>query len=443
MSVLNVVTPEGKRAGAQHYSKRQRLGSEDVSKPSTHLERLPIEIMEIVAKHLAAREDLKSFSEISSLTKCSVLNVVNIQNESLAVSELQVLSNLNPSKPDQVSSVVDFYQDFITDMRDPLFWLGPQGLQIDDHKLQQLQQTLTALKTSQVAQRSRALKLACYQEILNGKASIASIDDKYASLKSTLVCEALKEIISFSVNPAFTNSFAFKWAANYGHLLVIQTLIADGPGISDSDRATALKWAAGNGHTPVVEFLLTNSKISEEERGCAVCLAAQNGYLAVVQVLLADEARIPAIDRGWAIRCAAENGHLEVVRFLLTTRAQIYKKFLEEACILASTNGHSSVMQSLLENRSEISKQSKLIAFGYAAENGHLAVLHTLIENGVEISSKDRGKIVRIAARYGRLEVVRYLLENKASISSEDKEEAVANALQSGHAFVADFLRKN
>lgn len=444
MSTSSVGNPGSKRTHEEKDClKRQRLGSDNLPKRFTHLERLPLEIMEMVAKHLKEREDLQSFSEISALTKCSVLNVVNLQNESLAVAQLQVLGDLNPSKQKHLSSVTDFYQNFLADMRDPLFWLGPQGLQIENLKLQQLQQTLTVLKTTQVAQRSRALKLTCYQEILDGKASIASIDDKYASLKSTLVCEALKEIISFSVNPVFTNSFAFKWAANYGHLLVIKTLIADGPGISDLDRTIAMKWAAGNGHAPVVEFLLSHLNISEADRGLAVIGAAQNAHLAVVQQLLANEAKISAIDRGWAVRCSAENGYLEVVEFLLKSGAQIYKEFLEEAFIRASTNGHSSVAQFFLENRSEISKQSRLIAFGYAAENGHLAVLDTLLKNGLEISLNERGRAVKNAARYGRLEVVRYLLENQALISSEDTEEAIANALQNRHLLVAIFLRKN
>ena len=367
--------PGSKRSGGgEDYSKRQRLGSVELPQLSTNLGSLPLEIMEIVASHLAEPKDLESFSEISYLTKCSVLNVVNIQNESLAVNELQVLSNLNPSKPDQVSSLVDCYKNFLADLVDPTFVLRDLGAQIDVNKLRELQNKLTALATNQVAQRSRALKLVCYKEIASGKASIERINEKYESLKCALVCEALELVIASSVDPEVTRGCAVRLAAFNGHLTVVQALLANGE-ISEEARGLAVGLAAGKGHLSVVQFLLANGQISEVDRGWAVHDAAAHGHLAIVKVLVENGA-ISDEDRAWVVKGAAERGYLEIVKVLLA-------------------NG-------------VISANSRGKAVRGAAYFGHLEIVKVLLANGV-ISEEDRADTVRGAAENGHLELLQFL----------------------------------
>ena len=275
-----------KRVGVgEDYSKRQRLGSVELPQLSTNLGSLPLEIMEIVASHLAEPKDLKSFSEISYLTKGAALREINIQNESLAVSELQVLSNLNPSKPDQESSLIGFYKWFLVYLDDPNFWLRARGVQIDVNKLVELQQKLTALATNQVADQSRALKLVFYKEIASGKASFESIDDKYARLKSALVSEALELVISSSVNSELTRGLAVGLAAQRGLLTVVQALLANGQ-ISETDRGWAVRYAAKNGDLEVVKYLLANgASISRSYRSKAIREALAGGHHSVADFL--------------------------------------------------------------------------------------------------------------------------------------------------------------
>ncbi len=180
--------------------RRQRLGSQEQTQPSTHLERLPLEILEMAAQHLTNREDLKRFSEISAITKTAVLNVINTDNERLAVNELKVLGEWNSPKPQHSLSVIDFYKEFLAYLQAQV--QNPHArVRIDDSKLQELKQILTAFATNQVVEKSRALKRECYADIISGRASIQSIDHKYASLKCEVISEVLEHIISSTVNP--------------------------------------------------------------------------------------------------------------------------------------------------------------------------------------------------------------------------------------------------
>ena len=356
------------------------LGSERYeSGVSTHLERLPPEILEIVVKHLP-NPDRESFFRISPLeqprTQYAVINVLNLK----AIKELQsALKDVNPSKPNQVNSFTDFYVDFLAKIQDPNFKLRMEGVKIDDKKLQELQLQLTALATNQVAERTRKLKQECQQEIIDG-ASLESIEDKYSRLKCALVSEALELVVSSSVNPdaardeAVLNaaekgyfslvealladrsliqepkrSRVFALAATNGHLEVVRQLLAKGE-ISEGDRGQAVTLAAERSHQEVVKALLANGKISEGSKGMAVINSAKNGHLEIVKTLLADGG-ISEVQRGWAVIEAAKNGHLEVVKYLLVNEASISRFFRSEAIKFALAGGHHSVADFLKRNQ--------------------------------------------------------------------------------------------
>ena len=317
MTVSNGVNPGSKRADGEHQrSEIQRQASEKVSKLSTYLDRLPFEIQAMVAKNLIQREDLKNLSEVSSNWKDVALLEINLQNEMATVKELQVLSDLLPSKPVSVSSALDLYKAFLADMRYFDLWFTARGVRIDDDKLQELQQALTALSTTQVAEQSKALKLECYKQIMSGDASIERIDEKYSTLKSALVSEAFKHIISSSINAESTRGEIVAKAALYGHLSIVQALLADGAQISEEDRGVAIDNAAENGYLSLVEALLADGAlILEYQRSRAFELAAQNGHLEVVKCLVANWG-ISEGSRGQAVRLASRHGHHSVADFL-------------------------------------------------------------------------------------------------------------------------------
>ena len=280
MSTLNEINSGSERVGYDEgFSKSQGLGSK-VSNASNWQD-LPLEILEMVAKHLQEDPiDLKSFFEISPLTKCSVLNVIHLQ----AIKELQVLSNLNTSEAKQSSSAIDFYLDFLANIQHPNFELREEGVKIDDSKLQKLQQALTALSTTQVAERLINLKQECYQEISKEDASIESLIHKYTSFKNAVVSDALKLIFDHSVNPRSTKSWAVKTTAEKGLVGLSQSLLAD---TAEADRGGGVRGADLVDFLAVVKICAERG-ISDEERGWFTNYAAQKGLSRLAQTILAN-----------------------------------------------------------------------------------------------------------------------------------------------------------
>ena len=305
-----------KDADLEGYVAQQSQGS----KACSYFELLPHEIKQEVAKHLTTRADLKNLSKISADWKCATLSVLNLQNEIAAIKELPALSNLRPSKPEQFSSALDVYKAFLLDMQDPVTLALYPRAQIDRNQLHKLQQRLQALSTSQVAERFRTLKEACYKDIKDGKASFKSIDDKYCALKRAFVYQAFQRVISCSIHPESLRGVAVSCAARYGHLELVRALLANRAQIAEEARGRAVVNAAFYGHLELVQTLLSNAAtISLDHRGRAVANAAEKGHLEIAQCLLANGAQISEEQRGFAIRIGVKNRHLPVVHFLLAT----------------------------------------------------------------------------------------------------------------------------
>jgi ankyrin repeat protein len=127
------------------------------------------------------------------------------------------------------------------------------------------------------------------------------------------------------------NNYALRWAAQYGHLPVVQYLCEKFQ-LTIRDVRTcdnwALRGAAVYGHLPVVQYLcekfqLTIQDIRSWNNG-ALRGAAFNGHLSVVQYLCEYRDRenrqltIQDVrsENNWALRGAAGNGQVPVVQYL-------------------------------------------------------------------------------------------------------------------------------
>ena len=100
-------------------------------------------------------------------------------------------------------------------------------------------------------------------------------------------------------------TYAMNWAAENGHLAVVEFL----HGVGAPCTANAMGWAAEHGHLAVVEFL---HGIGAPYTADAMEWAAGNGHLAVVQFLHGVGAPYTHNAMNWA----ASHGHLAVVQFL-------------------------------------------------------------------------------------------------------------------------------
>lgn len=180
-----------------------------------------------------------------------------------------------------------------------------------------------------------------------------------------------------------TNEEWLVWAAQNGHLAIVEKLIERGVNIniddhSDNDYATALQYAAGNGHASVVQLMIDNGADIHSSSEFAFRKAAQYGHLPVVEVLFKHGANIRALNDA-ALDFAAENGHLHVVQFLIKNGVDI-----------RSIDRHA--LQS-------------------AAAKGHLHVMEFLIKHGANVHAED-DSVLTIPAKKGHLDVVMYLTDN-------------------------------
>ena len=180
-----------------------------------------------------------------------------------------------------------------------------------------------------------------------------------------------------------TNEEWLVWAAQNGHLAIVEKLIERGVNInvndfSDNDYATALQYAAGNGHASVVQLMIDNGADIHSDSEFAVRKAAQYGHLPVVEVLFKYGADIRALNDA-ALEFAAENGHLHVVEFLIKNGVDIQS----------------------IDNRGLQS----------TAAEGRLRVVEFLIEHGADVHTEDDSAL-KMAAIKGHLDVVKYLTDN-------------------------------
>ena len=439
MSISNhPINPGDKRAGGRDDT---LVRKKPCLSTSTHLERLPFDVKEIVVNYFSERQDLKNLSEVSKDWQNAVLRKINLQNEIAAVKELQVLSEMHSSGQRDLSSAVEFLKDYFAKIRNPDAFHHSQDAQIDDNKLQELQQKITALATTLTAKRFRILKLECYQDIIKGDSSIAILDAKYFSLKCALVTEAFEMIFASSSKPDQLRDWAISHAALSGCLPILKALLANGAGISLNRIGSLVEMAARKGHLAVVEFLFADGAlVLQEDKVFALIKAAKNGHVAVVRFLLENLVPISEKDRGSAVKVAAKNGQLPVVQLLLADGAAVSEADRGEAIQHAAQKGYLEVVEFLLASGG-ISEQDRGRAVRWAASLGRCAILQALLTSG-EISQQDRGWAVLNAAESGYLDVLEALLANR-EISEADRSQAVLRALAKGHVAVQDFLLAN
>jgi len=111
-------------------------------------------------------------------------------------------------------------------------------------------------------------------------------------------------------------SFLVKRAAFKGQLdLLCEILQAHNN--SDNLRGLAVAYAAEAGHLEIIQELLKNgATISQEYRGKAIINAALEGHHLVIHELLKNRAEITPEDWKYALRCAVEHDHLQSVHEL-------------------------------------------------------------------------------------------------------------------------------
>jgi serine/threonine-protein phosphatase 6 regulatory ankyrin repeat subunit A len=215
------------------------------------------------------------------------------------------------------------------------------------------------------------------------------------------------------------------WAAEYGHLKVVELLLDHGAdfNLADTIGRTPLLWAARHGHKEILHLLLENydSVQHRDKNGrTPLSLAAREGHLDVVKLLIkfGDEVNSTDVKNQTPLSFAAMNGHLEIVLLLLGMGA--------DADLTESSSNRS--------------------ALSFAAENGHVDVVEWLLAKGCEIDSKDSNGRTPLswAVKNGDHKVVQVLLAEGADANSKDEYDRtpLSYASELGHTTAAKMLLK-
>lgn len=110
------------------------------------------------------------------------------------------------------------------------------------------------------------------------------------------------------------------YAAEFGYLKIIRTLVQDFQYHPGAGRNLAIKTAAQKGHVHVMKYLLKEVDAKYEiDPAAAIQHAASNGHVEVVKYLNEEVDAKYGIDPtavdNWASKHSASNGHLHVVKY--------------------------------------------------------------------------------------------------------------------------------
>ena len=409
-----------------------------VSQHLSSCHQIPEEIWDMIAKDLDDT-NLNNLFQANVNVNCTkaVLKLKNKQEMEKIGLELTVLPNLKPSKPAEVLSCIDLYQEILAQMHSNSF-NSDLEFTFSSENRKVLQAHLKAFLTQKVASKILDVKVAISEKILSNTTNFKQIEDDYSNLKRDIVLEAMNHVIGSSKNPDLTVGKAIEIAARQGDLVMVRALLNMGE-LQNPYRSLAVKAAAEKGHIHVIHELLANVNRSDFLITAAVRAAAQYGYLEIVQTFLSNGSVLSEFQHGRAVRDAAEKGHLEILRILLSTK-DVSDNDISWAFINAAIEGHLAIVQELFANR-DISEGFRELGVCYAAKRGYLEIVRTILSKG-KISIERRGMAVRDAALIGNLDIVHTLLEN-GDILNEERQAATSLALKGGHHHVAEYLNNH
>ena len=294
-------------------TKKQRRNSEEGSTAAAPSKPLPLELWLIIASYLQG-SDLKNLSKVSTDCKAAALSAKNIEQLQTAQQELRVLERLTPPFLQSSLDVLNFYNAFLSDIHDAHILQALPNLAIDPNALDRLKQILQALITQQAAFAFLNLSYKIYEQINTNSASIESLEATYARKKTHFVLQALNHLILSTKDPSASRGWAVRNAAEQGHLIIVQALLANGP-LDIGNRGIAVWLAAKQGHLAVMQALLNHGEISDHNRGAAIYSAAKQGHLEVVRVLL-NSGNISDDDKREAAHDAHRQGYKEIATLL-------------------------------------------------------------------------------------------------------------------------------
>ncbi|EQL03178.1 pfs, ankyrin repeats & 6-phosphofructo-2-kinase [Ophiocordyceps sinensis CO18] len=212
----------------------------------------------------------------------------------------------------------------------------------------------------------------------------------------------------------------------------LERLIQRGAFLDQADRKgrTPLHWAAQAGHVSIVQMLMASGQVDSDRQDSQGTTplwdALYQGHLSVVEELLAAGIDIESRqkDGQTPLTWAAQKGHLEMMKKLLDHGADVHQKGDRERTAIhwASAGGHTPCLQLLLEHGSSMyeSDRNYYTPITLAAENGHEGCIDALILHGADINwglDESSRRPLQVAAGRGHCHVLRKLIQSGADVN--------------------------
>ncbi|OAP54596.1 hypothetical protein AYL99_11044 [Fonsecaea erecta] len=234
---------------------------------------------------------------------------------------------------------------------------------------------------------------------------------------------------------------ALIWASEYGHEMIVQTLLERGADINAQGGlyGNALYAASARDHETTVQTLLERGADINAQGGLygnALQAASTRGHETIVQTLLERGADVNAQGGGYgnALQAASEGGHETIVQTLLERGVDVNAQGgrYGNALQAASEGGHETIVQTLLKRGADVNAQGGGYsnALQAASVGGHETIVQTLLERGADINAQGGlyGNALQAASYRGHETIVQTLLERGADINAQGG--LYGNALQ-------------
>jgi serine/threonine-protein phosphatase 6 regulatory ankyrin repeat subunit B len=249
-------------------------------------------------------------------------------------------------------------------------------------------------------------------------------------------------------------------AAGNGHAAIVALLIGQGADVRHRmpQGGRALDWAAQEGHVEVVEQLLAHDRGLLDLRGnherTALIAAASRDHLDVVTRLLARgaDAHARTDDGGRALDCAAAEGHEETVEALLKHDPQVVNlPGVQDITPLmaAAAFGHDDLVALLIAHGADprLRLADGTRALDVAAFGGHESVVERLLAHDpqlLDLAGAGEATALTVAAGEGHTGIVRALLARGADPHRRAADGTIAwdRAQEEGHEAVLEILGK-
>lgn len=244
----------------------------------------------------------------------------------------------------------------------------------------------------------------------------------------------LKHLSVFAMDPAHRDCISIRIAAQLGHTLVVQLLLAEpsiDPGASNNG---AIAVAAEFGHDGVVTLLLKDPRVDPSvDNNFPLRMACTKGHLAVVQRLLNDPRVDPTASLSDALRLACLKNHLDIAAALIEDGRVDPSADACKALWAACSEGHLDLVELLLKDRRVDPSVMNNHPFLLACRNDRDDVVRRLLRDPRVDPSLNTNMALEVSAQFGMTRSVAALLADPRVDPGSNDNFSIKKAAENGH----------